>query len=277
MRARTCSNLGRLLAPDPAGLAAASPADPQSFNAYAYVENRPAVMYDPLGLQESGGFSPFWGILGNLFGGLSSLFGGGTPVPSTSIAGQQTPGYVWNGGFGEANGIPLGMNVPGPLSANAGGYCDFGPCGSLGFAGPGWSAQARGWLKGLRAYILSHPWEVSWIVPVYGLPGLGGVGPAGSFYLNPQTGVYCGSIGIGASAGRNISVGPITTAWTIQGATVDDTMSGGSISAGLNVPLLGPIGPGLAGAVGASGLSGGPTVGMMGFSISATDAICGKF
>ncbi|MGH9472665.1 MAG: RHS repeat-associated core domain-containing protein, partial [Terriglobales bacterium] len=47
---------GRWLSPDPAGLAAANPADPQSWNRYAYVENQPLTMIDPLGLCPTGWF-----------------------------------------------------------------------------------------------------------------------------------------------------------------------------------------------------------------------------
>jgi len=41
---------GRWLSPDPAGLAAVNPADPQSWNRYAYLGNRPLTSVDPLGL-----------------------------------------------------------------------------------------------------------------------------------------------------------------------------------------------------------------------------------
>lgn len=44
------SSLGRWMTPDPAGLAAADPANPQSWNMYAYVLNNPASNNDPSGL-----------------------------------------------------------------------------------------------------------------------------------------------------------------------------------------------------------------------------------
>ncbi len=44
------SNLARWLSADPAGLAAVNPAEPSSWNRYAYVENRPLSAADPLGL-----------------------------------------------------------------------------------------------------------------------------------------------------------------------------------------------------------------------------------
>jgi len=43
-------NQGRWIAPDPAGLAAANPANPQSWNRYAYVLNNPMSNIDPSGL-----------------------------------------------------------------------------------------------------------------------------------------------------------------------------------------------------------------------------------
>ncbi len=44
------STQGRWLSPDPAGLAAADPSNPQSWNRYAYVLNNPLSYTDPLGL-----------------------------------------------------------------------------------------------------------------------------------------------------------------------------------------------------------------------------------
>jgi RHS repeat-associated protein len=42
---------GRWPSPDPAGLASVNPADPQSWNRYAYVRNSPLMMTDPTGLE----------------------------------------------------------------------------------------------------------------------------------------------------------------------------------------------------------------------------------
>jgi RHS repeat-associated protein len=44
------SQLARWISPDPAGLAAVDPTDPQSWNRYAYVLNNPLAFIDPLGL-----------------------------------------------------------------------------------------------------------------------------------------------------------------------------------------------------------------------------------
>jgi len=43
------SSLGRWLSPDPAGLDAADPSDPQTWNMYAYVRNNPTTFTDPDG------------------------------------------------------------------------------------------------------------------------------------------------------------------------------------------------------------------------------------
>jgi RHS repeat-associated protein len=48
--ARQYSYQGRWSSPDPAGLAAVDPFNPQSWNRYAYVLNNPLAMIDPLGL-----------------------------------------------------------------------------------------------------------------------------------------------------------------------------------------------------------------------------------
>jgi RHS repeat-associated protein len=44
------SSIGGWMHPDPAGLAAADPSNPQSWNRYAYVTNNPLVLTDPSGL-----------------------------------------------------------------------------------------------------------------------------------------------------------------------------------------------------------------------------------
>ena len=50
--AREYGPQGRWASPDPAGLAAVDPTNPQSWNRYAYVLNNPLVFDDPLGLEQ---------------------------------------------------------------------------------------------------------------------------------------------------------------------------------------------------------------------------------
>jgi RHS repeat-associated protein len=45
---------GRWPSPDPAGLAAVNPADPQTWNRYAYVRDSPLGEVDPTGLRPGG-------------------------------------------------------------------------------------------------------------------------------------------------------------------------------------------------------------------------------
>jgi RHS repeat-associated protein len=45
------SSWGRWMSPDPAGMAAADPSNPQTWNRYAYVANNPTNATDPLGLR----------------------------------------------------------------------------------------------------------------------------------------------------------------------------------------------------------------------------------
>jgi hypothetical protein len=49
-REYSASQQGRWVSPDPAGLAAVIPTNPQSWNRYAYVNNNPLRLTDPLGL-----------------------------------------------------------------------------------------------------------------------------------------------------------------------------------------------------------------------------------
>jgi RHS repeat-associated protein len=48
-------NLGRWVSPDPAGMAAVDPRNPQSWNRYAYVSNNPLNSTDPTGTVKNGG------------------------------------------------------------------------------------------------------------------------------------------------------------------------------------------------------------------------------
>ncbi|MGH9525803.1 MAG: RHS repeat-associated core domain-containing protein [Terriglobales bacterium] len=72
---------GRWLSPDPAGLAAVNPANPQTWNAYAYVANQPLEYTDPLGLDGSGG---------------GQTIGGGNPLtPAAQCETEGLPEDCW--------------------------------------------------------------------------------------------------------------------------------------------------------------------------------------
>jgi RHS repeat-associated protein len=63
--ARGLSTQGRWAAPDPAGLAAVDPSNPQSWNRYAYVLNNPLAFVDPTGLYCDGADGVGIGVGGN--------------------------------------------------------------------------------------------------------------------------------------------------------------------------------------------------------------------
>src|SRR5260370_40651393 len=69
------SSLGRWMHPDPAGLAAVDPTNPQSWNRYAYVLNSPMNLVDPTGLGDC-----------NVFNGTYEGSGGGFPCPGSPFS-----------------------------------------------------------------------------------------------------------------------------------------------------------------------------------------------
>jgi RHS repeat-associated protein len=159
---------GRWISPDPAGLSAADPTNPQTWNRYAYVLNNPLRYIDPLGLKcdfgfedeckpggPGGGGGPIFcdpnidpacipppiappGGPGNDGGGGGSGSAGG--APSSNKGGNQGS---WTDN--ETLGLPRGLKLhPATLAdllgLSPGTQCDFGvvcnPIGS-GFVGPG--------------------------------------------------------------------------------------------------------------------------------------------
>ena len=136
----------RWSAPDPAGVGAFDPADPQSLNRYAYTEGQPLLNIDPSGeFGEGAAFGP-WGIAADaaitfgpelvhwLFGGHSGPAINIARAPATATV-RDYDGVNWNGALqGEVDGMPVGMSVPQATPF------DFGGAGggvANGFIGPG--------------------------------------------------------------------------------------------------------------------------------------------
>jgi RHS repeat-associated protein len=136
---REYAQYGRWISPDPAGLGAVDPTNPQSWNRYAYVVNNPTGLVDPLGLD-------FFGCLldvsngGNCGGGggigggpcvfvleyvicplppLIILPSGPGGIPGSGSGASSNAGKHIGGPFpgGETLGIPSGMRLnPGNIS-----------------------------------------------------------------------------------------------------------------------------------------------------------------
>lgn len=129
--ARQYSNQGRWVSPDPAGLAAANPTNPQSWNRYAYVRNNPLASIDPLGLHDPScdpndptcPCDPYTGICG------PCPFGGNyCPVPGPGGGG----GGEGGGGGGRPGG-PVAIPEP-PINVGVPDDPGMGP-------GPIWTEQ----------------------------------------------------------------------------------------------------------------------------------------
>ena len=263
------SGLGRFMSVDP-GNAGADLGNPQSWNMYSYVGGNPMVYVDPDGLDPC------------------------QPFDESGYCGESGAG-VWNddwfpwpiwGGGGEGSGSnapnPSIMTpVPGtPSGPGSGGINSLQPSNFPNL--PSLTKQQIAQLAELLRRLLRKPWVLSWIYPVGPVPGVFGIGPAGSFAWNPETHNFCAGIGAGGSVGRNVSLGPLTHGWTPEGKRaspqeMDGILGGWSISGGLNAPGPGGgPGPGIQVTTNGSGTAVGPTVGAPGASISATTAACGK-
>ncbi len=119
---------GRWLSPDPAGLAAVNPSDPQSWNRYAYLANRPTNSVDALGLLEGEpcnigdigcggggdpGCDPDSDCCDPIFGCPCPDCGIGQPSPPSSPSSPSAPGQRSGGVFpnNETLGLPQGLNL----------------------------------------------------------------------------------------------------------------------------------------------------------------------
>ena len=105
---------GRWISPDPAGVAAADPASPQSWNRYAYVMNNPLSAIDPLGLD-------YCAINGNENGELdpdACYNSGGSWVFQTTVSAPMPPG-LYDASLPTVG--PTGIDVPGVVAGGGSG------------------------------------------------------------------------------------------------------------------------------------------------------------
>ena len=133
---------GRWISPDPAGLAAADPFDPQTWNRYAYVGNSPLDRVDPLGLYFSDGGTGVCNNGDDPSENIPPRFGGGGTTGSGGSGSNPSGGTTTGIGRwpnNETLGLPKGLNLR-PLSLadllglTPGSECDLGVCVPIGNA-----------------------------------------------------------------------------------------------------------------------------------------------
>ena len=290
--------LGRWLSPDPLG---GRITNPQSLNRYAYGLNNPTTLVDPLGLGPCGPMSAqiakSTGKTADCVGDPSSSGGGGSCDPLNDPTCPCDPNDP-NCSYPCIPEIDPFCNAPtggggggGPGGGGGGGTPPLGGMGNAGFGGlitctqvtvvvngvpyPSGPLQCTLNLPPWLLPFLQRPWVLSWIVPVVQIIPDVGVGPAGSFAFNPSTHTACASLGVGASAGRNVAAGPILEAKSLNGVPlspkgVTQILRGWSTSAGYNDVS----GAGLSGIVNGAGWAVGPTFGIPGGSLAVANSAC---
>ena len=126
---------GRWLTPDPAGLAAVDPSNPQTWNRYAYVNNNPVSFNDPTGLEcnaDGSGCDP---------GGGDTYTGSG---PGMINPGNPTSFQLWNslptvGGRFGSNGAASEAAFAAEASECSFGQCNYPAPGDAPTGGPGYN------------------------------------------------------------------------------------------------------------------------------------------
>jgi hypothetical protein len=276
------SREGRFMSPDP-GNAGVDLVSPQTWNLYVYVSNDPINQIDPTGLCRKAV------IRVTSYAGEDGSFGPAVPDDPSDLDLSEECGFLSQlfGGFLD-NAIGIGgLFGLGQLFG--------GETSTLGLTEGAASAPARiprrpmekfqetapsnqsGIVSSADEYLLHRPWVVSWIVPIKPVPFIAGFGPAGSFAWNPNTHTACIGIGGGASAGKNVSYGPLTHGYMWDGRKwpdgADDVLSGVALSGGFNFPWL----VGGQGTIGFSGAAMGPSLGVPGGALSITYSHCMGF
>ena len=135
---------GRFLSPDPAGMGAVDPSDPQSWNRYAYVGNRPLNTVDPQGTDWGDDWGG-WGGGGGSFdisisvgpGGVS--FGANSSICAVGVCwdsqqAQKLQAFaraIKDKNWSALLGIEAGVFAQNLWGLGNGGCGDFGPCDGL--------------------------------------------------------------------------------------------------------------------------------------------------
>jgi len=268
--AREYGTQGRWPSPDPAGILSVRTTDPQSWNRYAYTRNSPLTHIDPTGMGDSSGQD--------------------NPTDSGGPGGPGDPDNPDPEDPGNPNDCP-----PGAVCADPQNQCNDANCQTdttcndngcvnttsvtVNGNDPSMVAPSDAntcapgdFICNAELQLLTmvyKPWVLNFNVPI-----AYGIGPAGVVEYNPLTNTTCLGLGIGLSAGKNVSIGPLTNGKMFNGQSfpngADNLLSGGSFSGG----AISPAFFGAQGMVNGAGAAGGPAVGYPGFSAAATYSVC---
>jgi RHS repeat-associated protein len=250
---REYSTEGRWPSPDPAGLGAVNPMNPQSWNRYAYVLNNPLGFVDPLGLycQWDDGTSD----------GIGDSPEGSSPQACSDAGGRWIPDLVPGSTFA---GTPSGEQV----CTSIGGVSS---CASQNY-GPSTDAIYNPSNAGLSIWdFFTVPWSGTVLLPLvpFGPAASAGVGPTVAY--NPKTDTGCYGLAAGAmvpAGGRAVAAGPLTVG---NLDNTDNILAGGSVFAGAQSPNP-AVGVQVTG--NSSGLLAGATFGSMGATAGASYSKC---
>jgi len=271
---------GHWITPDPAGLGAVDPANPQSWNRYGYVLNNPMAFIDPSGLDCSQviGSDGAW-VPGCDPSSPTGEYHGTHYGPSCSgWCPGSNGGAVWNepndpyammnaaeANFLASRTVPWFRVVGGNLMLLTG--------SSIVYDEDDGDYEAGAWVK-------TSTWtDLGPMFAVNHLPGVSvgytvnviasffyGVGPAFTYTKMPSLHLTCLGGGLGASAGHNFSFGPTV----VSTADAKNILASWSFSAGYNItPWLGGGGSG-----NSSGAATGNTFGVPGAGAAVTWSKC---
>ena len=262
------SSQSRWISPDPAGIAAANPRNPQSWNRYAYVVNNPLANIDVAGLDPSG--SDGWDGTGdgNCDNGTFCNGGEGDYTDNLSSGGCMEDGLTMDGQgscFGDEGGGASSDDTPPPGYTPCGGpseYCD--GQGHVIIIVEAWGNPLNDNIQISGGYVPA----IGYIPTISGIPVSGGAGGAPS-KPGQETQQNCGAI---------IATGVVQTGLDALGAipgeavaslTAKEALAGSQVLAGFGSTAISVAGGSKIGmGAGATGIT-------LGVASVATDGIKG--